>query len=186
MHPTKQTTKSAMSTSADRNAEIWSTRLQREILALESTDDDSKRLELLPPFITTLGHTLNIEGGIAKIEFRIDVEVDESREVMDEARYSAKEGADATEAEGKGEKGAETDDTQSTPAVTTTDPHVILVLDASMHWKSPGGEQAKHPPQYYPFQKPLAVIKSGSELFSGGSTIENGNEIDIDLDWTPR
>ena len=60
-------------TMGDRNAEIWSTRLQREILALESSDDESEKMELLPPFIKTIGHTLSIEGGIAKIEFRIDV-----------------------------------------------------------------------------------------------------------------
>ena len=68
--------------SSDRNAEIWSTRLQREILALESTDDGStkKTVQLLPPFIKHIGHSLNIEGGIAKIEFRIDVEVSEEEE----------------------------------------------------------------------------------------------------------
>ena len=71
--------------SSDRNAEIWSTRLQREILALESTDDEStkKTVQLLPPFINIVGHTLNIEGGIAKIEFRIDVEVS-GEEVVDD------------------------------------------------------------------------------------------------------
>src|SRR6056300_1066367 len=69
----------------ERNIEIWSTRLQREILALESSDDESKKIELLPTFITTIGHTLNIEGGIAKVEFQIDVEKGEREDSVDAA-----------------------------------------------------------------------------------------------------
>jgi hypothetical protein len=205
--------------SADRNAEIWATRLQREILALESSDDESKKMELLPPFIKTLGHTLNIEGGIAKIEFRIDVEVAEQettadaesveeKEVKenatagDESKITSnaadtndvtKEEADAAKPETEetvaatepSENNKETEST-NVPTETITDPHVILVLDASMYWKTHDTDTDSKSPQFYPFTKPLAVIKSGSNLFSGGSTISNGDEVDIDLDWTPR
>ncbi|KAL7514465.1 hypothetical protein ACHAXN_011723 [Cyclotella atomus] len=204
--------------SADRNAEIWATRLQREILALESSDDESKKMELLPPFIKTLGHTLNIEGGIAKIEFRIDVEVAEQettadaesveeKEVKenatagDESKITSnaadtndvtKEEADAAKPETEetvaatepSENKKETEST-NVPTETITDPHVILVLDASMYWKTHDTDTDSKSPQFYPFTKPLAVIKSGSNLFSGGSTISNGDEVDIDLDWTP-
>lgn len=206
---------------ADRNAEIWSTRLQREILALESSDDESKKMELLPPFIKTLGHTLNIEGGIAKIEFRIDVEVADKEDVA-AASIESKEvkGNLAEEKESKDTSdAADTDDVkkdddpdaakpETEEAIATaatepsenknesesldlpeepiTDPHVILVLDASMYWKSHDNATDSKSPQFYPFTKPLAVIKSGSNLFSGGSTIGNGDEVDIDLDWTPR
>ncbi|EED96656.1 predicted protein [Thalassiosira pseudonana CCMP1335] len=205
----------------DRNAEIWSTRLQREILALETpTDDDSKKLELLPPFITTVGHTMNIEGGIAKIEFRIDVELTEDDVgVGDGVSNKEVEGGDTT-AEGKGatntttgegemdaEKTVESElekkddtnaaedekeqSTDTTTSNTTDQPHVILVLDASMYWKPDSNNNNEssstnnHHPTSYPFQKPLAVVKYGSHLFSGGSTIRNGDEVDIDLDWTP-
>ena len=84
-----------------------STRLQREILALESSDDESKKIELLPPFIKTIGHTLNIEGGIAKIEFRIDVEVpektagSEEEEVVDSAVAAASGNEKAVESVGE-------------------------------------------------------------------------------------
>mmetsp|Transcript_13712 Transcript_13712/g.29795 ORF Transcript_13712/g.29795 Transcript_13712/m.29795 type:complete len:725 (+) Transcript_13712:225-2399(+) len=214
----------------DRNAEIWSTRLQREILALESSDDESKKIELLPPFIKTIGHTLNIEGGIAKIEFRIDVElgeeaqestdsspakgaVEEEDEGNDEAVKDEKEGCEsakkdrnAEDIEGEGghvpkddAKDAPTDDTKdaqesrSGPTdVTKTgtendkvDAHVVLVLDASLYWKTEPSAPQSTNPQCYPFLKPLAIIKSGSHLFSGGSTIRDGDEVDIDLDWTP-
>jgi len=228
--------------SSDRNAEIWSTRLQREILALESTDDEStkKTLQLLPPFIKHIAHTLNIEGGIAKIEFRIDVEVSEEEEdggVVDKVKEVAddsleeKEGGDGKESadteddkEGisaaqdeKKEQDAEnkdetkekdgtdndTKDSESEVAATKADiikdaaeqkqqedkaddPHVVLVLDASLYWRPDSSRDSRtgQSPQCYPFQKPLAIIKSGSNLFSN-STIMNGDEIDIDLDWTP-
>lgn len=230
-----------MAATSDRNAEIWSTRLQREILALESTDDASKKLELLPPFITTVGHTLNIEGGIAKIEFRIDVErgpaaaaaevedgenledgsVDKTEEKTEEKIGEAQEAEGLEKTETKEEKTekeevqdvkAETADNTTPEPVTsaentvneqeqpnqetstketeateaTKNPHIILVLDASMYWEQSSASGKSSHPQFYPFMKPLAVIKSGSQFFSGGSTIGNGDEVDIDLDWTPR
>eukprot|EP00956_Cyclotella_meneghiniana_P032065 scaffold86371_cov22-Cyclotella_meneghiniana.AAC.1 len=215
-----------MTTTSDRNAEIWSTRLQREILALESPSESSKKppvLELLPPFITTLGHTLNIEGGIAKIEFRIDVEKgvdaaaavvedDKEKETLEEEGEAAHhDNVEKSETEEKttADKGeaqeddiaentipkpdADTENTdrqdtanQETSTTNQDSPHIILVLDASMYWEqsSSSDDKSSHP-QFYPFMKPLAVIKSGSDLFSGGSTIGNGDEVDIDLDWTP-
>ncbi|KAL7471018.1 hypothetical protein ACHAXS_011303 [Conticribra weissflogii] len=225
---------------SDRNTEIWSTRLQREILALESTDDESKKIELLPPFITTLGHTLNIEGGIAKIEFRIDVELGEKRdnddsgvEVISKNSVSAndaevdgegdKNEKDINEIESSGdpggdskadvkpkdvaelgeEKGMESTYVHAESKNTTNatgnqeqptdhaagnndeqEQHVILVLDASLYWK-PESSGAQSTPTCYPFQKPLAIVKSGCHLFKGGSTIKDGDEVDIDLDWTP-
>eukprot|EP00956_Cyclotella_meneghiniana_P007667 scaffold10284_cov61-Cyclotella_meneghiniana.AAC.2 len=211
-----------MATTSDRNAEIWSTRLQREILALESPSESSKKppvLELLPPFITTLGHTLNIEGGIAKIEFRIDVEKgvevdaaavvedDKEKETLDEEGEAAHHDnvektetkEETTSDKGEAQEDDIADNTIPEPDAGTENiadrqdttnqdsPHIILVLDASMYWEqsSSSDDKSSHP-QFYPFMKPLAVIKSGSDLFSGGSTIGNGDEIDIDLDWTPR
>lgn len=229
-----------MSTTADRNAEIWCTRLQREILALESSDDESKKIELLPPFITPIGHTLNIEGGIAKIEFRIDVDMPPTPEnnadnaAKEEVIAAAKseDGAVAVEnaAEKKGKEGEgdsdekigtaqdettedkkeegegnDNDDKESEPneppkkddEVEVTqpeqdqedimaDPHVILVIDASLYWRPDSASNNQSTtPDSYPFQKPLAIIKSGSNLFCRESTIQNGDEIDIDLDWTP-
>ena len=74
----------------ERNhTEIWSTRLQREILALESSDDESKKIEILPPFIKAIAHKLSIEGGIAKIEFRIDVELSEEADATSGAAEAA-------------------------------------------------------------------------------------------------
>ena len=185
----------------DRNIEIWSTRLQREILALESSDDESKKIELLPPFISTLGHTLNIEGGIAKVEFRIDVE--KSVAVSDAA---AGEEGDAAEGDKVGKTipdhgSEETKETENTDAAESneetkpeteatnegqqpSDNFVVLLLDASLYWKD-NSDNDSNAPMCYPFQKPLAIIKSGASLFSEDSTISDGDEVMIDLDWTP-
>lgn len=174
----------------DRNIEIWSTRLQREILALESSDDESKKIELLPPFISTLGHTLSIEGGIAKVEFRIDVEKSEK---VSDAATAADEVGDGSEEtqETENTDAAESKEEETKPAAEATkeveqssDNFVVLLLDASLYWRDNSAIDS-NAPMCYPFQKPLAIIKSGASLFSKDSTISDGDEIMIDLDWTP-
>lgn len=183
----------------ERNIEIWSTRLQREILALESSDDESKKIELLPTFITTIGHTLNIEGGIAKVEFQIDVEKSEKEDSVDaaaadnEAETNVQDGTEEEAAQeientdntetNEEEAKPDTDETAQEEKPSPDNNHVVLVLDASLYWNDNSGNDSA--PMCYPFQKPLAILKSGAHLFSEESTISNGDEIVIDLDWTP-
>lgn len=186
----------------ERNhTEIWSTRLQREILALE-TADESKKNVVLPPFISYLSHTLNIESGKAKIEFRIDVELssdevpatDAAEQEVDEK----KEGVNGDEATVNTDIDEEvTDNSESKDAAKSdvpdinndedkaADPHVVLVLDASLYWTPDSNGPRSGSPQCYPFVMPIAIIKSGCHLFSDASTIQDGDEVDIDLDWTP-
>jgi hypothetical protein len=189
-------------TMPERNhTEIWSTRLQREILALESSDDESKKIELLPPFIKAIGHQLNIESGKAKIEFRIDVELSEEADAASgaaEAVEKKEEGGDSdenaaivdTDGESTNKDKSESDDaikneTEDVNEEDETDLYVVLVLDASLYWKPDSTTARSSSPQCYPFVKPIAIIISGSNLFSAGSTICDGDEVDIDLDWTP-
>ena len=59
--------------SADRNTEIWSTRLQRELLAL-TTDNASEEAKdevtgVLPPFVTVKDHQLDITKGDCAVSF---------------------------------------------------------------------------------------------------------------------
>lgn len=61
--------------SAGKNTEIWSTRLQRELLAL-TTDNapaDSKEeiMSVLPNFVSLKDHELNIEKGICVVSFYV-------------------------------------------------------------------------------------------------------------------
>jgi len=196
------TVKNTGNTMPERNhTEIWSTRLQREILALESSDDESKKIEILPPFIKAIAHKLSIEGGIAKIEFRIDVELSEEADATSgaaEAVEKKEEGGDSdenaanvdTDGESPDKDTSESDDAIKTETEVVneedkTDLYVVLVLDASLYWKPDSTTARSSSPQCYPFVKPIAVIKSGSNLFSAASTICDGDEVDIDLDWTP-
>ena len=190
----------------ERNhTEIWSTRLQREILALASADE-SKKNQVLPPFITYLSHTLNIESGKAKIEFRIDVELfddeapatDAAEQEVDEKKEGENAGDDeATANTDIDEEVTDKDKSESKDAVKSdvpdthndenkaADPHVVLVLDASLYWTPDSYVPRSGSPQCYPFVMPIAIIKSGCHLFSDASTIQDGDEVDIDLDWTP-
>jgi hypothetical protein len=192
----------------ERNhTEIWSTRLQREIVALESSDDESKKIELLPPFIKTIGHKFNFEGGKAKILFRIDVELSDEAQATSGATEAdeKKEGGSGNEdavsadadadADADGEGTNDKDKSESDDATTTEtggadegdkiNPRVILLLDASLYWRPDSTAAPTSSPQCYPFVKPIAIIRSGSNLFSSRSTIRDGDEVDIDLDWTP-
>lgn len=182
----------------ERNhTEIWSTRLQREILAL-ATDES----QMLPAFVTYLSHTLNIESGKAKIEFFIDVELPDDEvpaiDAVEKEVDEKKEGVNIDEATANDDIDGEVmdkDNSESEDAAKSdalgkndeqkADPHVILVLDASLYWTPDSNVPRSGSPQCYPFVKPIAIIKSGCHLFSDASTIQDGDEVDIDLDWTP-
>lgn len=170
--------------SSDRTAEIWSTRLQRELLALsessqqqeeekeandtaETTEEETKPkkksknadIALLPPFIRLKSHVLDIEEGICKVSFDVDV---------------CPKKKDETEDETKETKEGETKEIA---------PIVSITLDVSLQRNNQNEPVAN--PNTYPFQKPKAILKSGQELFPSKSDICNGDYIDIDCDWTP-
>ena len=70
--------------SSERTAEIWSTRLQRELVALTTSRDGGAEtnaspakendIGLLPPFVAMKEHTLEIEKGICTVSFLVTVE----------------------------------------------------------------------------------------------------------------
>jgi len=137
-----------MSAGAERNTEIWSTRLQRELLALTSDNapGDSKDAvqTVLPPFVKVQDHDLNIEKGDCTVPFLVTL--------------PAKEG-------------------EENPAT------VVVALDASLQKKSDGSVDPIA--VAYPFMKPTATLNSGASLFPEGSTIKEGDNIEIEMDWTP-
>lgn len=60
---------------------------------------------------------------------------------------------------------------------------IVVALDASLPKKAGG---AVDPIAVaYPFLKPVAILKSGASRFPKGSTIKDGDFIDIEMDWTP-
>ena len=203
----------------NRTAEIWSTRLHREILALtkEGGDDaahqhDVETVGVLPPFIALEDHTIDIAKGLCDVTFRIAVEppsvvpgaddekaggtegaeeVDEAKgvggdELDDKPKEASAEGeANATEDKEK-DAGKETEATAPDVADASSQdpPHVIIMLDASTGTSPDGGPAATS--SSYPFQPPTAMLITGAHLFpQPGSEINDGDYLDIDLDWTP-
>lgn len=170
--------------SADRTAEIWATRLQREVGALASLaesnaateevaeDDtshvtpkhDNLNIASLPPFIKVDSHELDVSKGICKVMFSIEV----NRPLLLE---SAKEKAPNDEGEDETQEVSTANGSDGKPTIAL----VFVTLDASM-----GNDSV-----YYPFQKPLAILSGGEEMFPPKSTIRNEDFIDLDCDWTP-
>mmetsp|Transcript_26995 Transcript_26995/g.39917 ORF Transcript_26995/g.39917 Transcript_26995/m.39917 type:complete len:411 (-) Transcript_26995:751-1983(-) len=153
----------------NKNSEIWSTRLQKELLTLTSEDapdgsnDDTKaQSEILPSWVTLKSHDLNIEEGRCELFFVVDV-----------SSFSKEKNEESTkEEEGDSDK-----------KDTDTSPEVEIVIDASMSRKSNGDIDMAA--STYPFEKPFARLNSGAEHLPKASTIQNGDCIDIDCDWTP-
>ncbi|KAL3943973.1 MAG: hypothetical protein SGBAC_001967 [Bacillariaceae sp.] len=130
--------------SAERNTEIWSTRLQRELLAL-TTDNASPEaqeeiMSVLPNFVSVKDHELNIEKGVCVVSFYVR------------------------------------------PKESMSNP-IIVSLDTSLQRKDSG--ELDPLAVAYPFLKPVAILKSGSKCFPKGSTIREGDFVDIEMDWTP-
>jgi hypothetical protein len=137
-----------MSGAGEKNTEIWSTRLQRELLALTSENAPGETKDavqaVLPSFVTVQNHDLNIEHGDCVVSFLVDL--------------PHKEGE-------------------------TDPPAIVVALDASLHKKKDG--KVDPIAVAYPFMKPTATLKSGASRFPGGSSIKDGDFIDIEMDWTP-
>jgi hypothetical protein len=151
---------------AERNAEIWSTRLQRELLVLttDNASDDAKEAVagVLPPFVTVKDHELDITKGTCTVSFLLD---------LPEAKKKKKEA------------GSDLDATEKTEAESVAKDPVVLALNASLSKKPDGSIDTVA--VTYPFLKPVAILVSGAENFPNGSTIKNGDLIDIEMDWTP-
>lgn len=194
--------------SSDRTAEIWSTRLQRELLALTSDDvgEEKDSVGVVPPFIKVQEHELVIETGVCKVTFRIEVgedqpqhsepskkeeggEAEKEKEVgeagKEDTDAEAKEGEDTAEGEASDKAAEGTDaEAEAEVAAALSEPaYVALTLDASLEHTPEGKVIAS--PSSYPFQAPGAILVSGAAYFPEGSEIDDGDRVDIDLDWTP-
>jgi len=163
-----------MSEQSERNAEIWSTRVQRELLALttdNAPEQDKKDTQgVLPPFMTVKDHQLDIGAGSCVVSFSVEIAGAKKRQ--------------PTPPQGEGES------PDATETTTTTDENggeekaiVTLTLDASLLKKADGTLDTAAPS--YPFLPPRAIIAEGASFFPEGSTIKNGDPVAIDCDWTP-
>jgi len=241
--------------SNDRTAEIWSTRLQRELLALsessqqqleepspitttttsaskedpngnkdeESEESNDKKaggeegeakettnipapvvkpkkiskanadIALLPPFIRLKDHILDIEEGVCKVTFDIDVcpikKVVEDNDNDNDNDQVEKREIDTNIDENEESKEDATETTVTAAAAETSTvvvdiPTIVsITLDVSLERNRQGEPIAN--PNTYPFQKPRAILKIGQDLFPPNSDISNGDCIEVDCDWTP-
>jgi hypothetical protein len=188
--------------------EIWSTRLQREILALTEEGEDQNHIGILPPFIALKSHHLDINEGICTLDFVITVEGVERAppepKVVDKDIISTVDSA-----LGETEEEEETTETANEAAEAekeTEEPKIenATEMDVTEHHSNESPESAKFKVQVgitlvaslqkrnaifsasssYPFFKPRAILASGAEHFTS-MKIKNGDEVQIDCDWTP-
>jgi len=189
-----------------RNAEIWSTRVQRELLALttdNAPEDDIKATQrLLPPFVKVKDHKLDITQGMCVVSFLVEikgggklpskaVEGEKDSDKEDEAAASTEKNEEATTTvEGDTDttttEGGDSNEEKKTPASSSSGEEVSVItvtLDASFS-KTPDGKINTASPAY-PFCMPKAILTAGTQCFPQGSTVTDGSVLDIDCDWTP-
>eukprot|EP00536_Pseudo-nitzschia_multiseries_P004121 jgi/Psemu1/318344/estExt_fgenesh1_pm.C_670011 len=180
-----QEVSASLSGSEERNAEIWSTRLQSELLAL-TTDNASEKAKtemtaVLPPFCSIKEHALDIERGNCTVTCLLDLpKAATSTSTSTSDAKTTTEGAESEETETEKEesetKTTETDDASPAAPITVT-------FDVSLRKTADGA--VDHQAVSYPFLKPLAILTTGCGCFPNGSTIKDGDLIDIEMDWTP-
>jgi len=168
-------------TGEEKSAEIWSTRLQRELLAM-TTDNASEEAKkemtaVLPSFCSIKEHSLDIERGNCTITCLLD---------LPKAANAASDKVNEKSEEGKEDKPEESETTteksSSEEKADATDP-ITVTFDVSLKKKANGSVDISA--VSYPFLKPKAILASGYGNFPTGSTIQDGDCIEIEIDWTP-
>ncbi|KAG7374128.1 hypothetical protein IV203_013223 [Nitzschia inconspicua] len=185
--------------SEQKNAEIWSTRLQRELLAM-TTDNASPEAKeevaaILPSFCTIKDHALDIERGNCTVTCVIDLPPAAKKNKPVSPKTKGEEPKDDTTT-----KSEETDDddakektevtektekevAEESPVTAESMDPIVVTMDVSLQKKPDGSINTSA--VSYPFMKPVAILTSGSARFPEGSTIRDGDIVDIELDWTP-
>ena len=167
-----------MSDTSQRNAEIWSTRVQRELLALTTDNapeqDKQDTQGVLPPFMKVKEHQLDIAAGTCAVSFLVEIvgERKKRQSVSPRAGGAVVETETVPDAADAGNNA----DIEDKAIVTIT-------LDASLVKKADGTLDTAAPA--YPFLPPRARLASGASCFPEGSTIQDGDLVAIDCDWTP-
>jgi len=175
--------------------DIWSSRLQRELLALvsdhnndESSNTSSKsNLGILPPFITVIDHKFDIIEKTCQVSFAIDVDVDKSvtQEAMtiDDNEVEQRRNDLKTDEnnDNVGDENNDKDEANDNDDGDALKNQFVITLDASLQRKLGSHDSSIS----YPFYKPKAYLTTGSHLLPPSGDISNGSLIEIDCDWTP-
>ena len=172
--------------SSERNAEIWSTRVQRELLALTTDNapeqDTQNEQGILPPFMKVKDHQLDIGAGTCVVSFLV--------EITGQIKKAAIHHADGEKDEEEEQQEQQQQQSEETPKKETTSEEegdkkliITIMLDASLGKKADGSLDTHT--AAYPFLPPKAILAEGATVFPSGSTIQDGDPIVIDCDWTP-
>jgi len=192
----------------ERNAEIWSTRVQRELLALTTDNapekDQKDTQEVLPDFMTVKDHQLDITAGSCIVSFQVtitgprhkspvvhstthttttisNVNKNQSEEGEVEQQDNNNNNNNSNQEESKAN---ETNDDKNTNSTNGNETAIVTItLDASLVRNADGTLNTSA--AAYPFVPPVAIIADGATAFPTGSTIQNGDTVAIDCDWTP-
>ena len=143
----------------NRTAEIWSSRLHREILALTGEGgDDAETVGVLPPFIALEDHTIDIAKGLCDVTFRIDVEPPSVVPGADDGRPSAG-GGTTEEAEASENREGETNDDTAEEGKRKGGDEIAESEASSSKKEEAGGEsEAASKADNVPDQRPPHVI----------------------------
>lgn len=146
------------------HADVWSTRIQRELLALTTENADAETTQeiraMLPPFCSVLEHKLDIAAGTCFVLFSVEIPTPVLSAPSDDEETS-----------------------YATPTTTTVIKTVVVTLDVSLPKNSDGTIDTVT--AAYPFLGPVALLTKGQDVFPPGSTIAAGDKMSMDLDWTP-
>jgi len=166
------------------STEIWATRLQRELAAITEQEEGkasgnakANDVGVLPEFLKYKEHNLDIDEGKCSVSFILTVMENKTSSSETETTTSDNVKESGEDSEDKKEETEE----KSSDESTVTPVNVTITLDASVNYKDSSPDTSIS----YPFRKPKALISEGSEHLPSGSNIQNGDEIDIDCDWTP-
>jgi len=192
-----------------RNTEIWSTRLQRELLAMvtdnASTDAKNEMTAVLPSFCVVKDHSLDIEQGNCTITCLLNLpptsaagtssnnsnsktattdESEKGTKTSDESKSGQEDQENNNTESENNDDGGKTNKEKPSSSESSIDVALIsIMLDVSLKKKSDGSVDPAA--VSYPFLKPVAILTSGCNYFPQGSTIKDGDNIDIEMDWTP-
>lgn len=198
--------------------DIWSVRLQRELLALTEGEKNSE-IGILPPFVEVHNTALDIDAGRCSVSFSVTVDnvdclkrgkntrvsstkvesqldeekIEEVKEVKEVEEIEKMKDFTDNESDRLDElqtSDRNEDDNNATISHEEDDydkgdkefkVQVIITLDASLH-RYQGDLNVS---RSYPFFKPIATLTSGASHLPKSSNIKDGQEIQIDCDWTP-
>lgn len=159
--------------------EIWSTRVQKEVLVLTNLEEKNNRniisCGLLPSFLKVKDYTLDIKKGVCKVCFLVVIE-----DILSNVKRFQCEKINR-----KDEDNIKANQSHMIQTGLSQDLNMVnitIILDASLRLYP---HHKFDPSHSYPFLKPESFLEYGESFLPYGSTLHDSDPIEIDCDWTP-